>query len=34
MVNRQNRAPNLVCVSCATDEDLYRFVAMATNTWF
>jgi len=35
VVNRWNRVPNLVRVPCATaGEDLYRFVTMATNTWF
>jgi len=36
VVNRRNRVPNLVRVPCAiyTGEDLYRFVTMATNTWF
>jgi len=33
-VNRQNRAPNLVRVPCATGKDLYRFVTIATNTSF
>jgi len=34
-MNRRNRAPNLVRAPCATaSEDFYRFVTMATNTWF
>jgi len=34
VVNRWNRVLNLVHVLYATGEDLYRFVTMATNTWF
>jgi len=35
VVNRWNRVPNLVLVPRATaGKDLYRFVTMATNTWF
>jgi len=34
VVNRQNCAPNLVRVPCATGKELYQFVTMATNTWF
>jgi len=33
VANRWNHVPNLVRVPCATGEDLYQFVTMATNTW-